>query len=95
MTPETSQTAAETPSYHERPSGRPIPTDHTALLTTAEAAYLLGLSVRTLETLRLRGGGPTFIALRTRAVRYQRDDLNAWIASRRRTSTSDTGSEAT
>ena len=51
---------------------------------------LLTLSPRTLEALRLRGGGPPFILVTDRAVRYRREDLWQWISTRRRTSTSDT-----
>lgn len=75
----------------ERPAGRPIPSDVKALLYTAEAAYVLGLSPRTLESMRLRGGGPPYIAVTSKAVRYRRGDLEDWIASRRRLSTSDGG----
>lgn len=52
------------------------------LLTTKAAAALLGLSPRTLEGLRRRGGGPQFIAISRNVVRYRRDDLDAWVASR-------------
>jgi len=75
----------------EEPGGRPIPEHPDALIRTAEAAFLLGLSSRTLETLRLRGGGPAFIAVTRKAVRYRRGDIDAWIADRRRVSTSDPG----
>ena len=61
-----------------------------ALLKTADAADLLTLSPRTLEALRLRGGGPPFILVTDRAVRYRREDLWQWISTRRHTSTSDT-----
>lgn len=74
----------------EEPGGRPIPEHPAALLFTKEAAFLLGLSPRTLEALRLRGGGPPFIAVTPKAVRYRRQDLESWIAARRRVSTSDT-----
>jgi predicted DNA-binding transcriptional regulator AlpA len=73
----------------EGPAGRPLPHDRDALLFTAEAAFLLGLSPRTLETLRLRGDGPPFIAVSSRAIRYRRSDLEAWISNRRRRSTSE------
>lgn len=82
-------TASTSPDFFEEPSGRPIPTNPDALLFTAEAAFLLGLSVRTLEALRLRGGGPPFISVTPKAVRYSRCDLDEWIAIRRRVSTSD------
>jgi hypothetical protein len=65
-----------------------------ALLTTAEAAHLLRLSVPTLERLRVTGDGPTFIKLgpgkRCRVV-YRRADLNAWLNGQRRDSTSQRG----
>lgn len=45
------------------------------LLTTKEAARTLNLSHRTLEDWRLRGGGPPFIRLGAKAVRYALADL--------------------
>ena len=73
------------------PSGRPIPDLPDALLRTPEVAFLLGLSPRTLEALRLRGGGPPFVAVTPKAIRYRRRDLEAWIDARIRVSTSDPG----
>jgi excisionase family DNA binding protein len=61
-----------------------------AYLTTEDAAARLKLSRRFLEALRRTGGGPTFISF-GRAVRYCVDDVDAWAASRKRASTSDTG----
>jgi len=75
------------------PAGRPIPRDPDALLFAAEMAYLLGLSVRTLESLRLRGGGPAYIKL-GRAVRYNRLRGLEWAERQIRRSTSDPGSSA-
>ena len=79
----------------EQPAGRPIPEHPDALLFTAEAALLLGLSPRTLEAFRLRGGGPPFIAVTPKAVRYRRRDLEDWITARLRVSTSDPGKNTT
>ncbi len=62
-----------------------------SLLNTVQAADYLGLSRRTLEGLRHRGGGPTFIRLGRKAVRYSLDDLMAWAEAGRRSSTSDPG----
>ncbi|CTQ69499.1 helix-turn-helix transcriptional regulator [Roseibium alexandrii] len=59
----------------------------TNLLNENKAAEYLGLSVRTLQAWRVRGGGPTFVKA-GRAVRYRPDDLNAWINERMATSTS-------
>ena len=48
-------------------------------MKTADAATYLGLSGRTLEAKRVTGGGPKFLKL-GRAVRYDVDDLDAWLA---------------
>jgi len=61
------------------------------LLTTRDAAELLGLAIKTLERHRASGGGPHYIKLgagRSGRVRYRRGDLEAWIARHRRESTS-------
>jgi predicted DNA-binding transcriptional regulator AlpA len=58
------------------------------LLNTRQAAERCNLSPRTFEKLRMTGGGPPFIRLGG-AVRYQLEDLDAWIASNRRRTTSD------
>jgi excisionase family DNA binding protein len=57
------------------------------LLTQREAADHLRLSERTLERLRVSGGGPRYVKA-GRCVRYREADLEAWIALRIRTSTS-------
>jgi hypothetical protein len=54
------------------------PVDADALLTEAEAADFLRLSVRTLQAWRIRIAGPAFVQV-GRAVRYRRRDLIAWI----------------
>ena len=58
------------------------------LLDQREAAKLLRLSERTLERLRLQGGGPLYIKC-GRRVRYRADHLEAWISARVVSSTSD------
>jgi excisionase family DNA binding protein len=60
------------------------------LLTQTEAARLLRLSERTLERLRVSGGGPLFVKA-GHLVRYREADLEAWIASRVVSSTSEQG----
>ena len=60
-------------------------------IKTKEAAALLGLSPRTLETYRWRGGGPAFSRFGS-SVRYLRSHVVAWAAARRVRSTSDDGS---
>ena len=58
------------------------------LLTQSEAARQLRLSERTLERLRLSGGGPVYVKA-GRSVRYREADLEAWIAARLINSTSE------
>ncbi len=57
------------------------------ILTTQEAARYVRLSKPTLERFRISGDGPRFAKLGG-AVRYRRDDLDAWLASRLIQSTS-------
>jgi predicted DNA-binding transcriptional regulator AlpA len=67
--------------------------DPEQLLRENEAAALLGYSVRALQNWRIRGGGPAFVKVSARSVRYRRVDLIAWVRARIRCSTSDRGSE--
>jgi Helix-turn-helix domain len=60
----------------------------TSLLNQRDAAAVLRLSERTLERLRLTGGGPVYVKA-GRRVLYREPDLQAWIASRVRGSTSE------
>ena len=62
------------------------------VLPTEQAAEYLGLSPKTLETLRTRGGGPPFLKLGRRVV-YRKTDLDNWLAARVRRSTSDHGQQ--
>ncbi|AMN39732.1 helix-turn-helix transcriptional regulator [Rhodoplanes sp. Z2-YC6860] len=59
-------------------------------LTRKEAALHLRLGESTLAKLFLSGDGPFAIKI-GKSVRYARHDLDSWMASRRRRSTSDTG----
>ncbi len=61
------------------------------LLTPAEASAQLGLTQGALAQLRYTGGGPLFIKLTAKAVRYRQSDLDSWIASRARQNTRDYG----
>lgn len=65
-------------------------TESMTLLTTEQASKLVRLSRRTLEGLRVRGGGPVYRKLAGR-VFYTFSDLVAWIESQARASTSDSG----
>lgn len=57
------------------------------MLKTKEAASYFGVTKATLESWRCHGGGPVFYKL-GKAVRYRKEDLDAFINARRRTSTS-------
>ena len=59
------------------------------LLCEKEAAQLLGFSCRTLQKWRGTGGGPKFVKVSARAIRYREEDLLGWITDRVRFSTSD------
>lgn len=52
------------------------------LLNEKQAADLLCYSVRALQNWRVRGGGPTFVRISSRSVRYRYADLINWIESR-------------
>ena len=62
-------------------------------LTVEAAATHIGLSVSTLNKLRVFGGGPVFLKIGRRVV-YDLADLEQWLASKRRISTSDGGEQA-
>lgn len=59
----------------------------TKLLTTAQAAEILGLKPNTLEIWRLQGKGPIFRKI-GKFARYTESDLQAFIEGAARTSTS-------
>jgi excisionase family DNA binding protein len=57
-------------------------------LRTGQAAVYTGLAKSTLEKLRVHGGGCPYMRV-GRVVVYDPDDLDAWLASHKRTCTSD------
>ena len=59
------------------------------LMDERKAAGLLCYSVRALQNWRVRGGGPRFVKVSGRSVRYRRRDLLAWIEERTRSNTSE------
>jgi len=59
-------------------------------LRTPEAARLIGLSIRTLEKHRIYGTGPCYAKLGGLVV-YRLEDLEAWVDSAVKASTSDPG----
>jgi predicted DNA-binding transcriptional regulator AlpA len=59
-------------------------------LRTPDAAKVVGLSIRTLEKHRIYGTGPRYSKLEGRVV-YAVEDLQAWVQSGAKASTSDPG----
>jgi hypothetical protein len=57
------------------------------LFDTMDAAIYIDARPNYLEKLRCNGGGPVFIK-RNGLVRYDPDDLDAWLNAGKRTSTS-------
>ena len=53
------------------------------LISEKEAAAFLSYSVRALQNWRCRGGGPEFIRVSIRSIRYRRRELIAWVESNR------------
>lgn len=62
-------------------------------LRAPQAARYVGLSASTLAKMRLRGDGPPYAKAGPRVVIYDLRDLDAWLAGRKRRSTSDLGQE--
>lgn len=60
-----------------------------SLKSVREAAAFLKCSPSYLNKLRLTGGGPVFAKLGAKVV-YDQGDLSAWVAARKKVSTSDT-----
>jgi len=75
-------------------TGPTLPEGSTPLMNTERLSLYLGISAPTLERLRCTGDGPPYLKLgagRTSRVIYDKRDVDAWLASKRRTSTDDRG----
>lgn len=75
----------------EPPIGPATPAAHqpalASLLTPAEAAKRLGVGQRLLERWRSTGGGPCFVKMTGKTVRYRSEDLEAFISGNVRKNT--------
>ena len=63
------------------------------LIDERGAADFLDVTPRTMQAMRQRGGGPRFVRLSARAVRYRRVDLREHSEAKLRSSTADQGPE--
>jgi predicted DNA-binding transcriptional regulator AlpA len=81
---------AQSAASETTPPAKPLapPAGSTGLLNEKEAAAVLGLEPATLRNWRVKGQGPRYVQLSRRAVRYSRTDIDEWVASRVRRSTS-------
>ena len=78
----------------DRTAGDPsqdLPTFWAALITERDAANFLGLTDRTMQAWRRKGGGPRYVKISSRCIRYRRAELREWADARVRTSTADPG----
>ncbi len=64
--------------------------DDDALLTEQQAATLLNVAPRTLQKWRIKGGGPRFVRMSRRCIRYWPKDIKEWAQNRIKSSTSET-----
>lgn len=60
----------------------------TKLLDRNEIERTYGITRRWLEIAAMRGDGPPMIRISSRMIRYDRDELEAWISGKRVASTS-------
>ena len=65
-----------------------------SLIPETEAAEFLDLTSRTMQAMRQRGGGPRFVRISARCIKYRRVDLKSYADDRLRYSTSDPGQVA-
>ena len=86
--------ASDLPPGAEAPPPHESPGYWYELIREKEAARHVGLKVRFLQNRRQHGGGPRYIAVSSRCIRYRRIDLHAWAEARLRTSTADDGEQA-
>ncbi len=58
------------------------------LINENEAANFTGYTIRALQGWRVKGGGPNFIKVSARSIRYRRRDLIQWAESKLAANTS-------
>ena len=54
------------------------------LMTTKQVAEYLGLGVSTLLLYRASGTGPRYVKILKRLVRYEKRDVDAWLAEQKK-----------
>lgn len=61
----------------------------TILLDERAAAAALGMTPRAMQEWRRSGGGPQYVRISSRCIRYRPEDLSVWAAERLCTDTPD------
>lgn len=59
------------------------------LINENEAAFFVGYTIRALQGWRVKGGGPMFVRVSGRSIRYRRRDLIDWAEERLKRTTSE------
>ena len=88
------ETSAPLAAVDTRPTPEHDPSFWHGLIDEKAAADFLGLTDRTMQAYRQKGGGARYIRISSRCLRYRRIDLKSWADARIRTSTVDPGVEA-
>ena len=88
-TPPTTATAH--PSQSAPTGGLESGDDPDQLMRQEQAALILEVTPRCLENWRHRGGGPRWIQISTRCIRYRRSDLIQFIEERLKSNTTKCG----
>jgi hypothetical protein len=65
-----------------------------ALIDSGAAAEFCGTTSKTMETWRMKGGGPPYVRVSRKCIRYRRADMREWADTQIRKSTSDPGGAA-
>ncbi len=60
-----------------------------ALLNQKQAADYIGVKTGTMEIWRYRGGGPPFIRISRRCIRYRPCEIDEWLNKRRAANTTE------
>ena len=80
------------------PTAKPDPMlDHAfwfSLINESEAGEFVGVGARAMQAWRQRGGGPRFIQISARCIRYRRADLRDWAETKVRANTAEYGEAA-
>ena len=87
-----SEPALKQETQAKKPTGGPSSETKKRLMIAKDAAAYIGLAPQTLAKMRVSGDSPPFYKV-GRQVLYDRADLDAWLAKRRRRSTSDPGQQ--